>query len=203
MQKKYLGLIILLGIFGTIGIIYLYNSEFRYPNTLPLGQVPSIELPLYNFSTCNAIQGFGQITPDYYHNGIDFGVNATTPIRAPFAAYVDFIQFWYNDKGGHWQTNVKLWLNSQWEIEIVFESWALNETYGQLQRDAIIVNLGQYVEENQSIGNLLFHGHGAHIHFGIYDNSVAKCPHSYFTSTAKSAFDAYFFSVNYTPSWCM
>jgi len=170
---------------------------------LPSGEDPILCLPLYDFSHCDAIQGYGQITPEYYHNGIDFGVNGTTIIVASHAAYVDEIKFWYNEKGGHWQTNVRLWLNSQWMIEIAFESWAVNETYGQMQRDAILVNQGQYVEANQSIGSLLVHGSGAHIHFGIYSNNEDKCPYSYFSPSAKAIFEAHFYSVNYTQHWCM
>ncbi|NVM30038.1 MAG: peptidoglycan DD-metalloendopeptidase family protein, partial [Candidatus Helarchaeota archaeon] len=164
---------------------------------------PALLLPMYDFSNNSYIYGYGQLTLDTFHNGIDFGVNSTTAIVAPHAAYVEAVDFWYNDKGGHWQTNVRLWLNHQWKIEIAFESWALNETYGQLQADAIRVNPGQYVEVNQTLGNLLYHGTGAHIHFMISFNNADLCPYTFFTPTSQSIFAAQFALVNYTAHWCM
>ncbi|MHA1232550.1 MAG: hypothetical protein ACTSPQ_18115 [Candidatus Helarchaeota archaeon] len=205
MKKKYIILIVVVITITTLGIgIIIFNSIFtRYPNTLSEGEVPVLCLPIYNFTSCDAIQGYGQIADDFYHNGIDFGVNATTTIVSPHDAYIETIKFWYNDKGGHWQTNVRLWLNYQWRLEIVFESWALNESYGQKQRDAIIVQNGQYVKANQSLGNLLVHGPGAHIHFGVYYNGNDKCPYNYFSSEAKVIFENIFYRVNYTRYWCM
>ncbi|MHA1131372.1 MAG: hypothetical protein ACTSQQ_11265, partial [Candidatus Helarchaeota archaeon] len=77
------------------------------------------------------------------------------------------------------------------------------ETFGLLQRDAIIVEQGQYVASNQSLGTLLVHGPSAHIHFGIYSDNQDKCPYLYFSASAKATFEAYFYLVNYTPYWCM
>ena len=168
-----------------------------------MGAEPKLVLPMYNFSNNSYIQGFGQITPTDDHNGIDFGINATTEIMAPHDAYIDNIRTWYNEKGGHWQTNVELWLSFRWYIEIIFESWALNESFGKLQRDAIVVTRGQYVQANQTLGNLLYHGAYAHIHFGIKTFSTDLCPYTYFSSAAKTAFENQFPNVNTTLHWCM
>ncbi|MHA1651146.1 MAG: M23 family metallopeptidase [Candidatus Helarchaeota archaeon] len=204
MNKKFIILIAIIVVITTFGIIILIeNYKSQYPDTLSPGKDPILCLPLYDFSHCDAIAGFGQVSPDYYHNGIDFGVNDTTAIVAPHAAYIEMIQFWFNEKGGHWQTNIRLWLNSQWTLEIIFESWALNETYGQMQRDAILVSKGQYVEANQTLGSLLVHGPGAHIHFSVYSNDVGQCPYNYFSPSAKATFEAHFYLVNCTQYWCM
>ncbi|MHA1753904.1 MAG: hypothetical protein ACTSYR_00065 [Candidatus Odinarchaeia archaeon] len=56
---------------------------FSYPYSLPLGESPNIGLPTYQFSNLTGIQGFGQVTPDYYHNGFDFAVNASTVFISP------------------------------------------------------------------------------------------------------------------------
>jgi hypothetical protein len=180
---------------------------FRHPSTLALGQTPAIGLPLYDFTHNYMIGGFGNIhRPDnttYYHNGIDFAVNRTTDFVCPFNAYVDDIKTWFNDKGGHWQTNVRFWINSQWEIEMVFESWALNETYAKFQASNVTVTQNQFVASNQTVGYLQVFGGGAHVHFGVYTNSNAICPYDVFTPSAKATFATQFFKVNSTPSWNM
>ncbi len=200
-KKMILAAIIIIA--SVSGFSFWYLNFENTPSFLPLGESPEIILPLYQIENLDAIQGFGQLTPDFYHNGIDFGVNATTVIVAPHNCVVTWIQFWYNDKGGHWQTNVRLKINEEWEIEVVFESWALNETYGQYQRDAIIVEVGQILNVNETIGNLLVHGDGAHIHFGLLTYGTGVCPYQHFTSEAKALFDAVFPYVNYTSSACM
>ena len=175
---------------------------FRYPSTLALGQTPIISLPLNDFSHNSFIQGFGQIHTDYYHDGFDFGVNDTTVFVAVFSAYVaDVKSNWYNERGGHWQTNVQLWINPQWEVEMAFESWALNETYGALQASAITVVRGQYVAANQSLGSLLAHGDHAHVHFAVRSWGNGLCPYYYFTESAKAVFAARFALVNITAGW--
>ncbi|HUX99893.1 MAG TPA: hypothetical protein VMV49_10085 [Candidatus Deferrimicrobium sp.] len=203
MKKKGLIIsIILIGVICSVGFLLKFLF-FRFPNTVPPGEDPAILLPLYDFSHNNYIQGFGQITPEYYHNGIDFGVNDTTTIVAPHDAYVMEVKFWFNDKGGHWQTNVNLWLNSQWRLEIIFESWAENESFGIIQKNAIGVTQNQFIEVNETIGNLLHHGEATHIHFSVYSNNVGVCPYNYFTSSAKITFETQFYLVNYTPYWCI
>ena len=201
MKKKVLFAIVLIGIVCVCSLIVIKSIFFKYPDTLTAGEDPELTLPLTSFANNTYIGGYGTV-PLGWHNGIDFGVNGSTVIVAPHNAYIDFIECWYNDGGGHWQTNVRLWLNYQWNLEIVFESWALNESYGQLQRDAIIVNTGQFVSANQPLGTLLCHGEGAHIHFQVSSNNVQCCPYTYFSASAKAAFAAQFYLVNYTPYWC-
>nr|MDO8098526.1 hypothetical protein [Candidatus Njordarchaeota archaeon] len=190
----------LLSILGiSVWLIYL-----RYPDTVPSGQNPVLILPLYDFSDNDYIQGFGQISLDYYHNGFDFGVNDTTVIVSPCNAYVfDVKSNWYNEKGGHWQTNVELRLNAQWRISIPFESWALNSTYGALQADQILVHVGQYVTANQTLGYLLCHGQYAHIHFSVISYDTHVCPYYYLTEPAKAIFLYQFSLVNITKGWDM
>jgi hypothetical protein len=203
MKAKYIILIIMIGIAGICSGFLIKFIFFRYPNTLPSGEDPELLLPIYDFSHVDAIAGHGNISPGEYHNGIDFGVNASTAIVAPYDAYIKDIKCWYNDKGGHWQTNVRLWLNSQWEIEIAFEPWALNESFGLLQKDAIVVTTDQFVKANQTLGDLLCQGAHAHIHFMIRKSNTDYCPYIYFSSSAQITFAAQFYLVNYTPYWCM
>lgn len=190
-------------LFSVAGISVWYIF-FRYPDTVPFGENPVLILPMYDFSHNDFIQGFGQIHPDYYHNGFDFGVNDTTAIVAPCNAYVfDIKSNWYNEKGGHWQTNVELRLNVQWHISIPFESWALNSSYGALQANQITVHVGQYVAANQTLGHLLSHGEHAHIHFSLISYDTHVCSYYYFVEPARVIFLYQFSLVNITAGWDM
>ena len=199
-KKVAIGLVIVIACAGVgLGVFLFYKSSYD----LPAGQDPSLAMPFTDATHLHIIQGFGQISSTFYHNGIDFGFNDTTQILAPCAAHVMDVKFWYNDKGGHWQTNVRLQLNQQWMQEIVFESWATNQSLGQQQADAIVVKQGDKLQQGQVIGNLLSQGTGCHIHFGLLSNNNAVCPYSYFSPQAKAAFDGYFTKYNSTASVCV
>jgi hypothetical protein len=86
---------------------------------------------------------------------------------------------------------------------MVFESWALNETFANLQRNTIAATQNRFFAANQTVGNLLVHGSGAHVHFGVLSNGNAICPYDVFSPSAKLTFAAQFFRVNSTPSWNM
>ncbi len=43
----------------------------------------------------DATREYGQVSEMYYHNRIDFGVNATTDIVAPHSAYVVMVNYLY------------------------------------------------------------------------------------------------------------
>ncbi|MHA1836018.1 MAG: hypothetical protein ACTSYQ_03730 [Candidatus Odinarchaeia archaeon] len=178
-----------------IGGAFWYLN-YQQHTILPLGEDPQLILPLYDFSHLDGIGRYGQITEDFYHNGIDFSVNQSTIFVAPHDCYVKDIIFAYNELGGHWQTNVLLTINQQWTLELIFESWAENETYGQLQRDQIIVNQGDFIEANQTIGTLLIHGKGAHVHFTVRSYDTDVCPYQYFTPEAKATFEELFYEFN-------
>lgn len=204
-MKRKTKIIITLCIIAFIAVgVPVWVIFLRYPSTVPLGQDPVLILPFYDFSKSSFMQGYGQIHPDFFHDGFDFGVNGTTIIVAMHNCYVaDVKRNWYNEWGGHWQTNVELWLNAEWDISIAVESWALNSTYGALQDQAIIVTAGQYLAANQTIGQLLVHGSHAHIHVSVRSWKTDLCPYYYFSSAAKAIFDVEFYKVNITPSWEM
>lgn len=200
-SKKKIGLV-----FGLIAIsiagIYLWQM-YQFPDTLPIGQDPELMLPLIDFTNNDIIYGYGQVNSENWHNGIDFGVDDTTLIVAPCDAYVSYLRLnWFNEKGGHWQSNIDLRLNREWRVTIAFESWTAEETEGQLQANEITVSRGQLLKKGDTIGNLVSHGDGTHIHFGIYHNGHDVCPYLYFNATAKTIFEARYALVGFPTSWC-
>lgn len=205
-SRKIIGIIFIGAVFlSIIGAFFYYNRFYynRIKDMLPIGEDPILMLPLTNFTHNDMIGGFGQITPEFFHNGIDFGINDTTIVVAAYDAYVSHVQLnWFNDKGGHWQSNVNLRLNKYWTITIPFESWTIDENQGQLQANEIYVKEGQYVKKGEIIGTLLCHGDAAHIHFGLLYNNEAVCPYNYFNSSAKIIFEYQYSLVGYPNEWC-
>ncbi|MHA1211544.1 MAG: hypothetical protein ACTSSH_03695, partial [Candidatus Heimdallarchaeota archaeon] len=136
----------------------------------------------------SSLGGFGEV---FYgtHNGIDYGVNASVYVVAFCDLRVNGIKTWFNDKGGHWQTNVGFTYNWKYTFDIVFESWALNETYGNIQRDEIFVKVGQKISRGEIIGMLVYHGSGTHIHFGMKESGTDVCSYLFLSSSAKAQFD--------------
>ncbi|MHA1367698.1 MAG: hypothetical protein ACTSP5_14985 [Candidatus Heimdallarchaeota archaeon] len=63
------------------------------------------------------------------------------------------IRTWFNEKGGHWQTSVNFQYNWKYTFDVAFESWALNETYANLQRDVIPLKFGQIIEQGKYLDN--------------------------------------------------
>ena len=199
MKKKSKVTIIVVCVCATVfGAWILFSGVLKpnYPDTLTPGHLPTIYLPINNFSRVDMIQGYGQITPDYFHPGIDIQVNNTTPIVAPCNAYVSLIQpNYYNEIANVYQTNIQLSLNDQWTILISFESSAANATFGAYQVGNISLTLGQYVTTNQSIGNLLQQGPNARIHFGIKSYEIWECPYRFFCCSARLTFEEQFARV--------
>ena len=205
MGKKALVSLGVIIVIACVSGLVVWNLNTSFPDTLALDENPQIILPLYDYSNVTLIQGYGQVEENRFHNGIDFVVNDSTTIVAPCEAYVLDISLFENEVMKTWQTNLRLRLNSRWSIIIAFESWAFNETYGRYQFEALTVQKGDHVSINQTLGALLHHGDGSHIHFGILDKGDWLCPYPYLTPNAKQMFeDLYIARALGWPSgnWC-
>jgi len=147
------------------------------------GQQPLMRLPLENFNMFVRFNSFNSTS----HNGLDFNVNASTPIIAPCGMFVTEVRCWYNAKGGHWQTNIRAQMSFTWMLEIAFESWATDEPAARIQQQVIVAKPWTRIAEGELLGTLLCEGDGAHIHFMIKEYEIAICPLSYFTSSAQAS----------------
>ncbi len=173
------------------------SNEITFQDTIGDNEQPQLELPVATYNNITNIQGFGELPSGYNHNGIDFRVNASTEILTPYHSYVSDVRTFYNDDGGHWQTNVQLRLSDDWYISLKFESWAASETNGSNQNDSIYVSVGDELQTNESIGTLLSFGEYSHIHFDVDNNGTYLCPYNLFTSSAKSKFDELYAKYGY------
>ncbi|MBN1328318.1 MAG: M23 family metallopeptidase [Candidatus Heimdallarchaeota archaeon] len=185
--KILLGVFIPLMIIGAgIGVVKISELiKNRHTATL---EPPSIDFPVENIDIIHIIWGYGNQSGDF-HNGIDFGCNTSVNIIAWCDMTVVDVTTFYNEDGGHWQTNVFLEYNKRFYFDCAFEPWALNETYVNYQRDAINVNIGDTIQRGEVLGMLLYQGSGTHIHFGMYDQGEAVCAYQYFTEEAKLTFN--------------
>ncbi|MBY8993490.1 MAG: hypothetical protein KGD59_03000 [Candidatus Heimdallarchaeota archaeon] len=142
-RKKKTLLIVFSIIFVIIGGGGGYMLYRAWPATWQRGP-PSIDFPIHNSDVIHILGGYGYVPwGDDMHNGIDYGCNASVSIVAWCDLRVTGMKTWFNDGGGHWQTNVGLSYNWKYTFDCVFESWALNETYGNIQRAEIFVEVGQ------------------------------------------------------------
>ncbi len=160
-----------------------------------------MDLPFKEYNHIDAIQGFGDLGYQF-HNGIDYGINASTKFYAWCKLRVTGIRTWFNEKGGHWQTNIQFAYSWKYSFECAFESWALNETYALLQEAALPVKIGQVLEKGDFIGTLMNYGDSAHVHFGIKENHQDVCPYLFLSPSAKIIFDQLFAKVAYTTNPC-
>ncbi|NHJ86052.1 MAG: M23 family metallopeptidase [Asgard group archaeon] len=151
---------------------------------------PVLDFPVEDISVIHVIQGYGDMSWGDFHNGIDFGCNTSVNILAPCDVRVIGMKTWmYATDPDRWQTSVQFNINWDYTLEIAFESWALNESFGDLQLDAIAVQVNQNVPRGGVLGQLLNHGEGCHIHFMIKYKGESVCPYLYFSEDAKNIFD--------------
>jgi hypothetical protein len=172
---------------------WIILSENKFPDTLAENTIPTMYLPINNFTYVDMIGGYGNVQPGNFHPGIDFCINDTTPIVAPCNAYISYIQGnWFNEVGNVYQTNIHLRLNAQWRIELLWESDAATEINGTYQLGNITVNLGDYVTTNQTLGKLFYHGPQARLHLGVKSYEKWECPYRFFNCTARVLYEEQF-----------
>ncbi|HUT82591.1 MAG TPA: hypothetical protein VMZ29_15450 [Candidatus Bathyarchaeia archaeon] len=188
---------ILLGIFIPIIIIGSSLGVFALWAYLPAEwsrEAPVLEFPVALVEVIHIIGGYGYVPWGGFHNGIDFGCNTSVNILAPCNVRVVGIRTWMysTDPPDRWQTSVQFITTWGYELSIAFESWALNETFADIQQEAVPLSLNQKISQGEVLGQLLYHGNGCHIHFMIRHNGVDICPYQLFSATAKAIFDPLF-----------
>lgn len=185
--KIFLGIFIPILLIGSgIGGFVLWSIWPATWSTDP----PVLEFPVENIDVIHALGGYGDTGLGFFHNGIDFGCNESVNIIASCDVRVIEIKTWmYATDPDRWQTSVRMRTTFGYILEIAFESWALNESFGNLQKDALQLKIGQKVQQGEVLGELLYHGSGTHIHYMIRNNRDSICPYQFFSTNAKAIFD--------------
>jgi murein DD-endopeptidase MepM/ murein hydrolase activator NlpD len=124
----------------------------------------------------------------FQHNGVDFFPTGNNkPFQAVASGTVDEVNLWQNNISSNWQVNVRIKVNPTYIVEYAFEPFSTSQTDGNTQRANISVSVGQTVVQGDAIGNLFTVNPGAHVHFGLLQNSISICPETYFTVSAKDS----------------
>lgn len=156
-------------------------------------EAPLLEFPIADIAVIHVIGYYGYV-PWGFHNGIDFACNASVNILAPCDVRVIDMKTWMysTDPPDRWQTLVRFRTTWGYELSIAFESWALNESFSEIQKEAIPLKVNQKIARGEVLGMLLYHGGGCHIHFMIRQNGDDICPYPLFSEAAKAIFDPLF-----------
>ena len=138
----------------------------------------------------------------FQHNGVDFTPTGNyKPFQAVASGTVDMVNLWQNNISSNWQVNVRIKVNPTYSVEYVFEPVSLIQADGNTQLANILVSVGQIVAQGDAIGNLFTVNLGAHVHFGLLQNSIAICPETYFIVSAKDSVLGLIHKDN--PTWNM
>ena len=120
------------------------------------------------------------------HNGIDFilannsNVVAVAPGRVEHIKLVDWGPYTWH----RYIISVNIRFNATVTIEYGFEP-ITNSTEDQLQQLAMMnIENGSWVEKGDIIAKFLRVNEWAHIHFGVFDDNVARNPTLYMSTTA-------------------
>ena len=188
-RKKRVILAIIISL-TVIGVGFGSFALYAYWPAVWNRDMPVLEFPVEDLDVIHVIQGYGDMPWGDFHNGIDFGCNESVNILAPCDLRVVGIKTWlYATDPDRWQTSVQFNINWVYRLSIAFESWALNETYAEIQRNAVNVKINQMVSQGEVLGELLYHGGGTHIHFMIRYKGEDVCPYNFFSQSAKDTFD--------------
>jgi len=199
MQRKWkivlvvsLSIVVLLGGFLGIAKLLNYLKHHRPPEIEPEADPPILEFLFENISQLSRICGYGYIGSNF-HNGIDFMINSSASnILAPCNMTMWEKVLVYMSGVDHWAVRTSYTINKDYWMIIGFESFARNETFGNIQLDAILFDVNDTITQGQLIGPLFLHDGSAHIHFGLYKGSDTVCPYQYFSPGAKAIFDYLF-----------
>jgi len=196
MQRKWkivlfisISLIVIVGGFLGIAKLLNYIKYNKPPEIESEADPPILEFIFENTSLISKLEGYGYLGSSF-HNGIDFFINATAKIIVPYNMTVTEVVLVYLENADHWAVRTSYIINKDYYLIIGFESFARNETFGNIQLDSIIIELNQEITQSQLIGELLIHEPSAHIHFGLYKGVDDVCPYQYFSAEAKAIFDA-------------
>ncbi|MBN2156325.1 MAG: peptidoglycan DD-metalloendopeptidase family protein [Candidatus Lokiarchaeota archaeon] len=183
-----IGIVLLIIIPGMGGYVMWKITPYHWSN-----ERVQICFPISEIICIQNIQGYGETYCNDFHNGIDLGTNQSVELIAWCDMRITYLKTWYNEKGGHWQTNILGKYNWKYTFDVAVESWALNETYAYIQRNALDLKVGQIIKQGESIGMLLYHGEGTHIHFGMKESGKNVCPYLFMTPFAQSVVDQLWF----------
>lgn len=184
-------LLIISGI-GIAGFLYQrgffnsfsFDTEGRYdPSTLDdMGVIYSNSSDIESFN-----EGYSESVScpwGFIHNGIDYFYHNDSDVIAAAPGLVESIELrdWGVESWQRYTVSVSIRFNSTVRLTYGFEP-ITNSTEDQAQQVTMFdFEIGSWVAKGDVIGKFLRVNDGAHIHFGVYQNDIARDPTLYMSA---------------------
>jgi murein DD-endopeptidase MepM/ murein hydrolase activator NlpD len=192
MRKRAI-LLILLIVVGTVAAImiqqgffnrFFFDTEGRYnPSVLnDMGVIYSNRSDIASYN-----EGYSESNScpwGFIHNGIDYFYFNNSDVIAAAPGLVERIDLndWGPGGAHRFTINVEIRFNVTVTLTYGFEPWT-NSTLEQDQQVAMFdFEVGTWVAKGDVIAKFLQAGDGAHIHFGVYQESIARDPTLYLST---------------------
>ncbi|MHA1738745.1 MAG: M23 family metallopeptidase [Candidatus Heimdallarchaeota archaeon] len=158
----------------------------------PAYGAPSLEFPIaepMNITSLAAYNTPNWGDPGLFHNGIDLKIENATDIISPCHGIVLNIHSSVNPYKGHIMISVNIIVNLGWTVGLVFEPYANETDFHELQLSLIVVKAGQRVQPGDLIGTLLNGGEYPHLHYMVNQRFSDVNPYLYSSDAAQLAFE--------------
>ncbi len=121
----------------------------------------------------------------FAHNGIDFMTEqASEKIYATTSGTVTRVELNHFPPKNNWQVNIAIAVNDRYTLGYAIEPMTNDQAVGDAQMKSISVSVGQVLHTGDVLGELIGGVDGAHIHWGVNDNTTSQaiCPAPFFTA---------------------
>jgi murein DD-endopeptidase MepM/ murein hydrolase activator NlpD len=184
-------LILCIWMSGLIQCDFLGSSYDEYPFEL-------LDFPFANPENIERMAAFG--IPNWSgsepHNGIDlilyeslYGTGIISPSNGTIES-IEISENPYSHPANQMLLSIRIYINSEWAVNLVIEPGTTDEMTKIAQRNAIRVEEGDPVIRGQAITDLLVGEHGyPHLHYMILQNDEPVCAYTFSSTTARAIFD--------------
>ena len=201
-------LLIISGI-GIVGFLYqegffnrfFFDTEGRYDSSV----LDDMGVCYSNRSDIEAFnEGYSEsdICPwGFIHNGIDYFYFNNSDVIAAAPGLVETIELrdWGPESWQRYTISVSIRFNASVTLTYGFEP-ITNSTEDQAQQLAMFnFEEGTWVEKGEVIAKFLRSNEGAHIHFGVYQNDIARNPTLYMSAAELNELEEMVHDFN--PTW--
>lgn len=174
-------------------VSYIYNNKKirSKKKTITVLMPFSLITPYVNESQISSVPEAYSLSPNapwgFVHPGVDFIPNENL---IPFQAVTDGYIINYtaakesNQMGWHVGFGIE---HLDYAPSYNFETFSSDDSVGQAQIANVFVQNGQFVNQGDLIGNLVYGGDNAHVDFGVGYGGSRVCPEPYFTEEAKAS----------------
>jgi len=183
-QASVIGIILVVAI--TAGVFYLrgldggdyiapFDNEGRYDSTIldNMGVIYSNRSDIAHWN-----DGYSESDScpwEFIHNGLDYFFFNNSDVIAAAPGLVEDIEIGYIENTTFYKVGMKIRFNESVTLEYSFEGEG-NEILRAQQEGMLSVQIGDWLEKGDLVGNFLRSAEYDHVHFAVYFNYVSICP---------------------------